>query len=73
MSLLTGIKFVSHEITSPFFTPSKEIKGPPSVLNASPFYSKEDGKYLVTNCAARIEANNLFSNIYFNNSEKSGI
>ena len=27
----------------------------------------------MTNCAARIETNSLFSNIYFNNSELSGI
>lgn len=73
MSLLTGIKFVSHEITSPYFTPSKDNKGVPSILQANTFYNQIDGKYLITNCAARIEKNDLFSNIYFNDKGKSGI
>ena len=73
MSLLTGIKFVSHEITSPFFTPSKDNKGAPSILPASTFYSQDDGKYLITNCTARIEKSNLISNVYFNNKDKAGI
>ena len=38
-SLLTGIKFVTHEFASPFFTPSKDKKGPLSgTIQTGSFY-----------------------------------
>ena len=71
-SLITGIKFVCHEMASPFFSASKENKQAPVVLPAFTFYDQHSGAYMVTNCTARIESNDLISNVYFNK-DKSGI
>ena len=71
-SLITGIKFVSHEMASPFFSASKDNKTPPVVLPAFTFYEQQSGQYLVTNVTARIETNDLISNVYFNK-DKCGI
>ena len=71
MGLLTGIKFVSNYIKSPFFSAVKDSKNPPLVLPAHTFYSQDDGRYLLTNVAARIETNQLISNVYFNNGKSS--
>ena len=64
------MKFICPEMTSPFFTPIKGNQGPPLILPTLPFY--EDRKYLLTNCTARIEEDELISNIYFNG-ENGGI
>lgn len=72
MALITGIKFVTQESKSPFFSATKDNKTPPVVLPAYTFYSQDDGRYLVTNITARIASKSLISNIYFNKA-KSGI
>ena len=55
MGLITGLKFVSNEVKSPFFSALKDNKNPPVVLPAYTFYNQDDGHYLPTNVTARIE------------------
>ena len=72
LGMITAIKLVCHDISSPFFSASLDKKQAPIVLNANCFYDNKDGHYRCNNIAARIEFNKMISNIYFNE-DKSGI
>ena len=70
--MITAVKLVCYDTSSPFFSASLDKKQPPIVLNVNSFYDNRDGHYRVNNIAGRIEFNNMISNIYFNE-DKSGI
>ena len=55
-----------NDYSSPFFSVNQDKKHAPIILNAQSFYDNKDGHYRVNNIAARIEFNNMISNIYFN-------
>ena len=70
--MLTAIKMVCNDISSPFFSTCLEKKSVPMVLNAGCFYDRIDGHYRCNNMAGRIESNGMISNIYFNH-DKTGL
>ena len=72
LGMITAVKLVCYDTSSPFFSASLDKKQPPIVLNVNSFYDNRDGHYRVNNIAGRIEFNNMISNIYFNE-DKSGI
>lgn len=72
LGMITAVKLVCYDTSSPFFSASLDKKQPPIVLNVNSFYDNKDGHYRVNNIAGRIEFNNMISNIYFNE-DKSGI
>ena len=72
MGIITAIKMVSHDASSSFFTASMEKKVAPIVLSMNSFYDIKTGNYRCNNIVARIEINDMISNIYFNE-DKTGI
>ena len=72
MGIITAIKMVCYDVSSPFFAAQLDKKQPPNILYAQSFYDNKDGHYRVNNIAGRIESNNMISNIYFNQ-DKSGV
>lgn len=72
LGIITALKVVCHDFSSPFFSASIDKKQPPVVLNCQSFIDNKDGHYRVNNVAARIEFNAMISNIYFNE-DKNGI
>ena len=72
LGIITAIKIVCNDFASPFFSVNQDKKYAPIILNAQSFYDNKDGHYRVNNIAARIEFNNMISNIYFNK-DKQGI
>ena len=66
LGMITAIKMVCHDASSPFFSADLDKKSPPIVLQTHSFYDNRDGHYRCNNIAGRIEFNNMISNIYFN-------